>query len=176
MSDDRPHDVPHPPALPAVYGEDHVTHAFAGGIGAALAPSEECLDGLAGLLDPWTAPSPFLDWLARITGARVEPDWTELQRRTAIALAPWLAAHRGTRHALLREAEEIYAWHLDLDDLGGVFHGDQRPPAGRMLTVTLTLRADQDRLTAERRLTRLVAAHCPAHLPFKTVVITGGHH
>lgn len=174
MPDDR-HDAARPPALPAVYGGDHVAHAFATGIGAALAPSEAGLDGLAGLLDPWTAPSSFLDWLARITGARVEPDWTELQRRTAIALAPWLAARRGTRHALLREAEEIYGWSLDIKDLGGVLPEGRHPPAGRMLTVTLTLGAGQDRLTTERRLTRLVAAHCPAHLPFKTVVVTGRH-
>ncbi|GAA0392679.1 phage tail protein [Streptomyces luteireticuli] len=163
-------DSPRPPTLPAVYAGDRVAHAFAAGIGAALAPSEDCLDRLAEVLGPWTAPTPFLDWLAHITGARVEPDWTELQRRTAVALAPWLAAHRGTKRALLREALEIYGWTLDVQDLGGVFTGDRRPPAGRMLTVTLTLRGDEDRPAAERRLTRLVAAHCPAHLPFKTVV------
>ncbi|MEV5238414.1 phage tail protein [Streptomyces cinnamoneus] len=164
-------DVPGPPTLPAVYAGDRVAHAFATGMGAALAPSQDRLDRLAEVLDPWTAPASFLDWLAHITGARVEPDWTELQRRTAVALAPWLAAHRGTLHALLREAREIYGWDFDdVQDLGGVFRGDQRPPAGRMLTVTLALGPGEDRLTAERRLTRLVAAHCPAHLPFKTVV------
>lgn len=163
-------DAPRPPTLPAVYAGDRVAHAFAAGIGAALAPSEDCLDRLAEVLDPWTAPASFLDWLAHITGARVEPDWTELQRRTAVALAPWLAARRGTGKALKREAREIYGWDLDVKDLGGVFTGDRRPPAGRMLTVTLTVGREEDRLTAERRLTRLVAAHCPAHLPFKTVV------
>ncbi|MEU7133410.1 phage tail protein [Streptomyces sp. NPDC046261] len=156
--------------LPAVYAGDRVAHAFADGIRAALAPSEDCLDRLAEVLDPWAAPASFLDWLAHLTGARVEPDWTELQWRTAVALAPWLAAHRGTRQALLREAREIYGWVLDVKDLGGVFTGDRRPPAGRMLTVTLILGSGEDRLTAERRLTRLVVAHCPAHLPFKTVV------
>ncbi|MEU1312404.1 phage tail protein [Streptomyces cinnamoneus] len=163
-------EVPRPPTLPAVYAGDRVAHAFAAGIGAALAPSQDRLDRLAEVLDPWTAPASFLDWLTHITGARVEPDWTELQHRTAVALAPWLAAHRGTRHALLREAREIYGWALDVQDLGGVFTGDRRPLAGRMLTVTLALGHGEDRLTAERRLTRLVAAHCPAHLPFKTVV------
>ncbi|GHC44361.1 phage tail protein [Streptomyces cinnamoneus] len=159
-----------PVALPALYAHDTVAKAFATGIGAALAPAEDRLDRLHEVFDPWQAPPAFLDWLARLTGARTEPDWTERQRRAAIALAPWLAAHRGTPRALRREAKEIYGWDLDIAEPGGVFTGEQRPPEGRMLTVTLKARQGEDRATLTHRLTRLVLAHRPAHLPFQVVV------
>ncbi|MEU6328575.1 phage tail protein [Streptomyces sp. NPDC047049] len=164
-----------PVRLPAVYAYDQVTQAFAAGAGAAIGPVGHLLDRLAEVLDPWQAPVPFLDWLIRITGARVEPDWTEEQRRTAIALAPWLAAHRGRRCALLREAEEIHGWtpdRLQIADPGDVYTGDEKPPPGRMLTVTLTA-APGDPAQYELPLYRLVAAHCPAHLPFHTQVDGG---
>lgn len=130
---------PVPLALPAVYHDDTVVRAFAMAIGEALAPAEELLDGLDALLDPWRAPPAFLDWLVRITGARVEPGWTADQRRKAIDLAPRLAAHRGTPYGLRLEAKEIHGWDLDIGDPGGVRTTDDPPaPAGRMLTVTLT--------------------------------------
>ncbi|KJK56006.1 phage tail protein [Saccharothrix sp. ST-888] len=160
-----------PLALPAVYQNDPVALAFAAAIGAAMAPAEERIDSLDAVLDPWRAPPAFLDWLIRITGARVEPGWTEVQRRKAVDLAPRLAAHRGTPYGLLLEAREIHGWDLHVDDPGDVFTGAGRPPrAGRMLTVTLTTRQGEDRQALEHRLTRLVRAHCPAHLPFKVTV------
>ncbi|MEU1309050.1 phage tail protein [Streptomyces cinnamoneus] len=159
-----------PVALPSPYAHDQVAQAFATGIGAAIAPAEEHLGRLHEVFDPWQAPPAFLDWLVRLTGARTEPDWSERQRRAAIALAPWLAAHRGMPYALRREAKEIHGWELDITDTGGVFTGEQRPPEGRMLTVTLKSRAGDDRASLTHRLTRLVLAHCPAHLPFRVVV------
>ncbi|MFE0374580.1 phage tail protein [Streptomyces inhibens] len=160
--------------LPAVYAHDQVTRAFADGVGAAIGPVGGLLDRLEEVLDPWRAPPAFLDWLVRITGARVETDWDERQRRTAVALAPWLAAHRGRPYALQREAEEIYGWppkQLHISDPGGVYEGNEKPPPGRMLTVTLQMPGRREDF--ELPLFRLVAAHCPAHLPFTTEV-TGG--
>ncbi|MFD7838226.1 phage tail protein [Streptomyces sp. NPDC059761] len=164
---------PVPLALPALYHDDTVVQAFAAAIGEALAPAEELLDDLDALLDPWRAPPAFLDWLIRITGARVEPGWTANQRRKAIDLAPRLAAHRGTPYGLRLEAKEIHGWDLDIGDPGGVRTTDDPPaPAGRMLTVTLTAGGGEDQRALERRLTRLVRAHCPAHLPFSVTVIS----
>ncbi len=160
-----------PLALPAVYRDDVVAQAFADALGAALTPAQDLLDDLDAVFDPWRAPADFLDWLVRITGARVEPGWSEARRRAAVDLAARLAAHRGTPYALRLEAKEIHGWDLVIDDPGGVFtRGD--PPAGRMLTVTLAAGAGDDRQALERQLTRLVRAHCPAHVPFK-VTVTG---
>ncbi|MEU1815043.1 phage tail protein [Streptomyces roseifaciens] len=172
-----PHPAPRaarPLALPSVYSGDTVAEAFAAAIGEALAPTEERIESLDAVLDPWRAPPAFLDWLIRITGARVEPGWTETQRRKAVDLAPRLTAYRGTPYGLLLEAKELHGWdRLVIDDPGGVFTDGDRPPrAGRTLTVTLTAGRDEDRQALEHRLTRLVRAHCPAHLPFKVVVIS----
>ncbi|GHF70326.1 hypothetical protein GCM10010218_59610 [Streptomyces mashuensis] len=188
--------MPPPPArplsLPAVYGHDVVAQAFATALGEALGHAEERIDGLDAVLDPWRAPPAFLDWLIRITGARVEPGWTELQRRKAVDLAPRLAAYRGTRYGLLLEAQEIHGWAppaLVVVDPGKVFgDGDPAPPAGRMLTVTLNTTGtparnqdqeqdededpEQEQRALESSLARLVRAHCPAHIPF-TVAVTG---
>ncbi|GGY02832.1 phage tail protein [Streptomyces hiroshimensis] len=163
-----------PLGLPSVYSGDTVVEAFAAAIGEAMAPAEERIESLDAVLDPWRAPPAFLDWLIRITGARVEPGWTEVQRRKAVDLAPRLTAYRGTPYGLLLEAEEIHGWdRLVIDDPGGVFTGSHRPPrAGRMLTVTLTAGREEDRTALEHRLTRLVRAHCPAHLPFKVAVLS----
>lgn len=163
-----------PLPLPAVYGRDTVAQAFAAAIGETLVPVEERVDDLDAVLDPWRAPPAFLDWLIAITGARVEPGWDEARRRKAIDLAPRLAAHRGTLYGLRLEAREILGWSdqaLVIDDPGLVFTDrDPAPGAGRMLTVRLTAPAGEDQRALESRLTRLVAAHCPAHLSFKVVV------
>ncbi|MGW7582711.1 phage tail protein [Kitasatospora sp. NPDC054768] len=163
--------APRPLALPSVYADDTVVQAFAGGVGAALAPTEYLLDRLEDVFDPWLSPPDCLPWLVRITGARVEADWDEVRRRTAVALAPWLDARRGTPRALLREAEEIYDWHLSVDDPGGVFTGTEVPPAAAAVTVTLTAGSTQNQSALTARLTRLVEAHCPAHIPFRAVVV-----
>ncbi|MEU8584156.1 phage tail protein [Streptomyces abikoensis] len=168
-----------PLPLPAVYGHDTVVRAFAAAIGEVMAPAEERLDDLDAVLDPWRAPPAFLDWLIRITGARVEPGWDEIQRRQAVDLAARLAAYRGTLHGLKLEAREILRWvspfTLSYDDPGRVFtDAGPAPRTGHMLTVTLNAPAGQDQRALESRLTRLVQAHCPAHLPFKAVVIIAG--
>ncbi|MFC0602570.1 phage tail protein [Streptomyces palmae] len=174
-------DMPVP--LPAVYVNDTVAQAFAHGIGALTGPTAARLDRLADLFDPWSAPSAFLDWLARITGARVEPGFSEQQVRTAIDLAPRLAAGRGTREALLLEAEEVHGWRraqtagqpgLHLADPGELTTGrDSDRSADHTLVATLSVPGldTLQRAAVEEQLVRLVRAHCPAHLVFQIVVI-----
>lgn len=166
----------HPLKLPALLADDQVLGAFAAGVGEALAPAEDKLEHLAGVLDPWLAPPALLDWLVLITRARVEPGWDERQLRTAIALAPWLEAHRGTPAALLREAREIHQWDLAIDESGGGVHRDGDPflPISPTLTVTMTAREGEDLRSLELQLARLVLSHCPAHLPFKSEVKQAG--
>ncbi|MFB6887710.1 phage tail protein [Kitasatospora sp. NPDC056327] len=156
--------------LPSIYAHDPVVQAFADGIRALTGPAEHALDELADVFDPWQAPAAFLDWLARITGARVESGWSERQRRAAIDLAPWLNARRGTAEALKTEALLIHGWSLVLADPGGV-HDDGSPwQGGRTLLVRLTVPSDTDIATTTQQLERLVQAHCPAHLPHRVEV------
>ncbi|SHN34096.1 peptidase inhibitor family I36 protein [Streptomyces yunnanensis] len=155
--------------LPAVYATDQVIRAFATGIDALLNPLEDALDTLDTRLDPWQAPAAFLPWLAQITGARTEPGWPEHSLRTAIDLAPWLAAHRGTPHALLTEASYVYGWPLTLADPGGVLPcaPDADWPDTSVLEVTLGTPREGGIPADLEALARLIAAHCPAHLPYR---------
>ena len=58
-----------------------VTQRFVSTFDTALAPVIATLDGLPGYVDPWLAPTDFLDWLAGWVGVEVDEEWTVPQRR-----------------------------------------------------------------------------------------------
>ncbi|MCY0924231.1 MULTISPECIES: phage tail protein [unclassified Streptomyces] len=155
--------------LPSVYDDDSVIQAFAAAIDTALEPITEALDAFPTLLDPWLAPARFLPWLAHVSGARVEPGWTDLRCRAAIDMAPWINARRGTPEALRTEARYVYGWKLNFTEPG------ERPGFDR-LTVTARQVSDENdepldltNATIRAQLERLIRAHCPAHIPYEII-------
>ena len=106
--------------LPAVYATDPTAQAFATAIDAMLIPVDRTLERLPDNFDAFAAPAELLPYLVRVSQARVEPSWPERAVRAAIDLAAWLAVHRGTPAALLREASVVYGWTLTVTDPGGV--------------------------------------------------------
>ncbi|WP_107489246.1 phage tail protein [Streptomyces cinnamoneus] len=118
------------------------------------------------MLDPWRAPPAFLDWLIRITGARVEPGWPEGLRRKAVDLAPRLAAHRGTPYGLLLEAGRSTAGCRPASRSSSTTRPRLHPrrpgtPRRTHAHVTLTAPAGEDQRALESRLTRLVRRTAP---------------
>ena len=107
-------------SLPAVYASDPTAQAFATAIDAMLIPVDRTLERLPDNFDAFAAPAELLPYLVRVSQARVEPSWPERAVRAAIDLAAWLAVHRGTPAALLREASVVYGWTLTIADPGGV--------------------------------------------------------
>ncbi|NUR57406.1 MAG: hypothetical protein HOV87_01645 [Catenulispora sp.] len=107
-------------ALPIAYAADTTIQAFAGAVDGMLAPIDEALSALADNFRPFQAPAALLPYLVRLSRARVEPSWPERAVRAAIDLAPWLAIHRGTPAALLREARIVHGWTLVVTDPGGI--------------------------------------------------------
>jgi hypothetical protein len=73
-------------------GRDKVVSTF----DTALAPVIATLDGLPGYVDPWLAPTDFLDWLAGWVGVEVDEEWTVPQRRQIVAGAALRHRRRGT--------------------------------------------------------------------------------
>ncbi len=156
-------------SLPAAYATDPTAQAFATAIDAMLLPVDRTLERLPDNFDAFAAPAELLPYLVRVSQARVEPSWPERAVRAAIDLAPWLAVHRGTPAALVREASVVYGWTLTVADPGGV-----RLPADALTWPTDgTLYVD---LEPERSgwdpvsynqgsLERLIDAHVPASSP-----------
>jgi phage tail-like protein len=70
-----------------------------------LMPIEWTVDNFDLFLDPGTAPSSFLPWLANWHDILFNPSWNEVQRRAFLKDAYQIYALRGTRWALSRVLE-----------------------------------------------------------------------
>jgi len=90
--------------LPGIYLSDFMSR-FLGMFEAILMPIEWNVDNFDLFLDPGTAPSAFLPWLADWYQIAFNPTWTETQRRTLLGEAHRIYARRGTRWALSRLLE-----------------------------------------------------------------------
>jgi phage tail-like protein len=149
--------------LPGAYHTDF-TARFLGIFESISTPIEWTVDNFDLYLDPGTAPTGFLPWLARWFEIALDPTWSEAQRRTLLAEAHRLYARRGTRWALTRVLE-IYTGSLpEIADQGQ----DQEPFT---FLVRLPVAAGAlDRQSIER----IVDANKPAHTTY-TIVFDHGH-
>ncbi|WP_102922534.1 phage tail protein [Streptomyces noursei] len=168
-----------PLPLPTVFAHDPVMPEFAERVALMLEPFSRALEDFPRLLDAWRTDTTWLDWLSQITGAPGTAQWDEAARRAAIESAAALAARRGTHEALMREAA-LLGWELSVSDPGQVTTTQQpataTPPVPRRpLVVALAWpQADTVRLvTARPQLDAMVRRHCPAHVPYTTVVAEG---
>src|SRR5215472_8724579 len=114
---------PHPlgGTLPGLYADDSFAQRLCLGLDELLAPVLATLDCLPAYLDPGTAPSDLLDWLADWVGIAIPPDGplpgrpepglvVRLrtadprvdERRLAALIAPFAPAHVPWRLELLR--------------------------------------------------------------------------
>ncbi len=156
-------------SLPAIYAEDPTAQAFATAIDAMLTPVDQTLVRLPDNFDAFAAPAELLPYLVRVSQARVEPSWPERAVRAAIDLAAWLAVHRGTPAALIREALLVYGWILVVTDPGGVRLPDSALswPADGTLYVELEPAHSGREPVAYNQgsLERLISAHVPASAP-----------
>ncbi len=156
-------------SLPAAYAEDPTAQAFATAIDAMLIPVDRTLGRLPDNFDAFAAATDLLPYLVRVSQARVEPSWPERAVRAAIDLAPWLAVHRGTPAALLREALVVYGWTLTVADPGGVRLPDDAltwPADGTLYVDLEPVRSGWDPVSYNQgSLERLIDAHVPASSP-----------
>ena len=90
--------------LPGIYLTDFMSR-FLGMFESILTPIEWNVDNFDLFLDPGTAPTAFLPWLANWYQIAFNPVWTETQRRTLLREAHQIYARRGTRWALSRLLE-----------------------------------------------------------------------
>ncbi len=94
--------------LPALYAEqDEMMGRFLMLFESVWAPLSAQIDALHYYLDPRTAPTGLLPWLAHCVDLTLSDQWTEDQRRRLIASALVLYRRRGTRRGL-QDFLEIY--------------------------------------------------------------------
>jgi phage tail-like protein len=158
-------------ALPAVFAKDTVMQEFAAAVAQLLVPYDRALDDLPRLLDSWRTDPDWLDWLSWASDAPDSRSWPDASRRAAIESAAVLAAARGTRQALDREAG-LLGWELSIADPGSIVVGNEALGPRRPLVVSLACSpADEAGLAVARsRLERMVERHCPAHIPRRVLV------
>jgi phage tail-like protein len=138
--------------LPGIYQTEFMSR-FLALFEAILSPLEWTIDNFDLYLDPGTAPTGFLPWLATWFDLTFDPTWTEVQRREILDDAHRIYARRGTRWALSRVLEIYTGERPTIVDTGP----DLDPFNFR---VVLPLRmAELDQGLIEQ----LIDAHKPAH-------------
>ncbi|WP_431033349.1 phage tail protein [Streptomyces sp. P6-2-1] len=166
--------------LPAVFADDDLAQRFVAGLDEVLAPILNVLDCLPAYFDPALAPVDFTRWLAEWVGAETDGDApenaeAEARLRDAVAAAARLHRVRGTRHGLAEAVRLAFGAEPEISESGGAdwsarplgaFPGERRPH----LHVTLRLADPQP--TDTHRLSALVAAARPAHMPYTVKVTT----
>jgi phage tail-like protein len=153
--------------LPAVYQEDDFAMRFTMGLDAVLAPVFSDLACIEAYIDPGTAPSDFLTWLAGWVGMVVEDDWPATHRRQLIARAAELFRMRGTVSGLKEHVAVVTGGHVEVIDNGGVswsqtpgadFPGEDTPRLAIRVTVDGPMAVHPSSVEA------LVTAAKPAHV------------
>jgi phage tail-like protein len=103
------------PYLPGIYHTDFMSR-FLGLFESILTPIEWNIDNFDLFLNPDTAPTEFLPWLAHWYEISFDDSWSEAQRRQLLKEAHQIYGRRGTKWALSRVLE-IYTGHSpDIDD------------------------------------------------------------
>jgi phage tail-like protein len=160
--------------MPAVLQEDEFLERWTAGLDDVLAPIISTVDCLAAYLDPATAPTDFLVWLAGWFGVVMDENLPIERRRASVSGAVRLYQARGTLAGLRTQLELVSGGRVEITDSGGVaaarvpdspLPGDDVP----MLVVRVALPPDSEPVS-ERTLHELIAADKPAHVAHRLEV------
>jgi phage tail-like protein len=154
--------------LPAVYADDEMAQRFTAGLDDVLAPLLNVLDCLDSYFTPSLAPEDFTEWIGSWVGAETDPDAPLPLLRESVAAAAGLHRLRGTRRGLSEAVRLAFGVEPEITESGaadwsarplGPFPGDPQP---HLLVV---LRVEDPDSIDRQRLTDLVRAARPAHIP-----------
>ena len=137
--------------LPSIYHSDFMAN-FLAIFESVLFPIEWQIDNFDLFLDPGTAPSSFLPWLANWFEVGFDSTWSEAQKRTFLKEAYSLYARTGTRDALCRVLEIYCGYVPEIDDESQ----DLSPH-------TFRVKLRQVTSTERNSIERLINAYKPTH-------------
>jgi phage tail-like protein len=138
--------------LPGIYHTTFMAR-FLGLFESILTPIEWNVENFDLYLNPATAPTAFLPWLAQWFDITFESSWTENQRRMLLEDAHLIYARRGTRWALSRAIEILTGYKPTIVD-------DATELPDFTFKVVLPLAASQSN---REMIERLIDASKPAH-------------
>jgi phage tail-like protein len=162
---------PHPlgETLPALYADDSFAQRLCQGLDEVLAPVLATLDCLPAYIDPATAPADLVEWLAGWVGVAVAPEMPDERRRRLVRNAARLYVWRGTLWAIKTIVELSTGQVPEILESGGTYWSPEPlaplpgwPDPG----LIIRLRTSDQRIE-ESRLTSLIAAFVPAHVPWR---------
>ena len=161
--------------LPGVLQEDDFLVRFLEAFDEALAPIFLSLDGLSAYVDPELAPEDFLDWLAQWVGVAMDETTPVEQRRKVVAGAVAMHARRGTAGGIAAAVRMATGGEVEVTESGGATWS--REPGGDLpgrpgARVTVQVRPREGTQVDEERLSALVAAVKPAHVPHRVTVVS----
>jgi phage tail-like protein len=140
--------------LPSIYHTDFMA-SFLAIFESVLFPIEWQIDNFDLFLDPGTAPSGFLPWLANWFGIVADSSWSEAQQRAFLKEAYQIYSRSGTIGALSRVLEIYSDCTPEIDD--------QSP---NLLPHTFRVKISGVAATRRKHLERLIDAYKPAHTTY----------
>lgn len=172
---------PHPlgAMLPGVYQEDGIVQRLVGALDRSMAPVLSTLENLDAYVDPHLAPDDVVRWLAGWVGLVVDETWPPGRTRRLVAAAAELYRWRGTPRGVVELVRLVTGAVPELHDSGGVAWSvspGSEPPGLATPSLVVRVPAAGPGAVDDRRLTALVAAAVPAHVPVvvETVAAGGG--
>jgi phage tail-like protein len=162
--------------LPALYLDDEFAQQLCAGLDQVLAAAVGALDSIDAYIDPALAPPDFLVWLAGWVGLLIDETWPEEQQRRFVTEAVDLYRWRGTTRGLAGLVRIYVGVEPEIAETGAVSWSSApgAPLPGRRSRVNPALlvrvRVPDPSTVDERRLTAIVAAATPAHVPYKIEV------
>jgi phage tail-like protein len=142
-----------------------------------LAPVFATLDNLPAYLDPWLAPSDFLEWLGSWFGLALDDTWSVDRRRAVLANAFEFYRMRGTARGLKAQVETLTGGTAEIIDTGGVSTSTtagEALPGSPNFALMVRVGVDDPSTINTARLDALVAAAKPAHVTHNVQVVKRG--
>lgn len=140
--------------LPSIYHTDFMKH-FMGIFEAILFPIEWQIDNFDLFLDPATAPSSFLPWLANWFEQFFDASWTDAQRRAFLKDAYSIYSRSGTRWALSRILQIYCGQAPEIDD-----------ESTDLPAHAFRIKVPQVGTVEQKQIERLIEAHKPTHTDY----------
>lgn len=164
--------------LPSVYRGDPLAEQLCATFDDALAPIFATLDCLTAYLDPRTAPTDMLDWLAGWIGVAVGGVEDPARKREVITAGAALLPYGGTARSVREAVVAMFGRETEVVESGSATWSttpNSRPGGRPVPFLIVRVTVDRDGDLDRRSVDALVDAVKPAHVPHRVeVVVRGG--